>query len=59
MSQISELDRDVTKPEGARMVTKAELEQLGGMGGSMGKSSSGSGSGSGSASAVPSAPAAG
>ncbi|WP_313715962.1 hypothetical protein [Arsenicicoccus bolidensis] len=59
VSQISELDRDVTKPEGARMVTKAELEQLGGMGGSMGKSSSGSGSGSGSASAVPSAPAAG
>ena len=55
MSQISELDRDVTKPEGARMVTKAELEQLGGMGGSMGKSSSGSGS----ASAVPSAPPAG
>ena len=59
VSQISELDRDVTKPEGARMVTKAELEQLGGMGGSMGKTSSGSGSGSGSASAVPSAPAAG
>lgn len=55
VSQISELDRDVTKPEGARMVTKAELEQLGGMGGSMGKSSSGSGS----ASAVPTAPPAG
>lgn len=55
VSQISELDRDVTKPEGARMVTKAELEQLGGMGGSMGKSSPRSGS----ASAVPSAPAAG
>lgn len=55
VSQISELDRDVAKPEGARMVTKAELEQLGGMGGRTGASSSSSGS----ASVAPLTPAAG